>query len=110
MQREENIQFKVTADEKAMISDNASRANTNVSKYIRTIALTDNKVVFLDRGGYIPRQLIEINDKITGALRNGKISDALAHELLADIKSIMTKFVEISQQLTIIENSDMEGE
>lgn len=109
LKRTENIQFKASPEEKQIMLDNSARANTDLSKYLRTIATEEGKVIFLDKGGYIPRGLIEINDKINGALRNGKISDALGHELLSGIKEIMTKFVEISQQLTIINNCDEEG-
>jgi len=110
MKRKETIQIMVTADEKQIITEKAHRANTDVSKFIRTTTLTDGKVVFLDKGGYIPRNLIEINDKVKGALRDGKISDSLGHELLAGLKDIMTIFVEISQQLTIINNTEEEGD
>ncbi|SHM38635.1 plasmid mobilization protein [Ruminococcus flavefaciens] len=108
MKRSENVQFKATPEEKQIMLDNSAKANTDLSKYLRTIATEEGKVIFLDKGGYIPRNLIEINDKINAALRNGKISDALGHELIAGIKDIMTKFVEISQQLTIINNADEE--
>ncbi|MBR4626095.1 MAG: hypothetical protein IKO47_00050 [Ruminococcus sp.] len=108
MKRTDNIQLKVYPDEKKAIAANAERAGTDVSKYLRTVGIEEGKVVFLDKGAYIPRQLIEINDKITGALRCGKISDALGQEIIEATKTIMTKFVEVSQQLTTISPDDEE--
>ena len=106
MKRTENIQFKATPDEKQIMLDNSARANTDLSKYLRTVATEEGKVLFLDKGGYIPRNLIEINDKINGALKDGKISDACGQEIISMLKDIMVRFVEISKQLTTIENSE----
>lgn len=108
MKRTENIQFKATPDEKQIMLDNSARANTDLSKYLRTVATEEGKVVFLDKGGYIPRNLIEVNDKINGALRDGKISNTLGNELLATLKEIMAKFIEISKQITTIDSSEEE--
>lgn len=106
MKRTENIQFKATPDEKQIMLDNSARASTDLSKFLRTVATEEGKVLFLDKGGYIPRNLIEINDRIKGALRDGKISDTLGHELLATLKEIMAKFIEISHQITTIESNE----
>lgn len=108
MKRNENIQLKVYSNEKEAIARNAERAGTDVSKYLRTVGIEEDKVIFLDKGAFIPRQLVEINDKITGALRCGKISDALGQEIVEATKTIMTKFVEVSQQLTTISPDDEE--
>ena len=108
MRRTENIQLKVYPEEKAAITANAERAGTDVSKYLRTVGIEEGKVVFLDKGAYIPRNLIEINDKISGALRDGKISDALGSEIIENVREIMRKFVEVSQQLTTISPDEEE--
>ena len=108
MKRTETIQLKVNKNEKEAIANNADRAGTDISKYLRTVGIEEGKIVFLDKGAYIPRQLIEINDKITGALRNGKISDALGKELVENTKAIMEKFVEVSKQLTTISPDEEE--
>lgn len=108
MKRTETIQLKVNKNEKETIANNAERAGTDISKYLRTVGIEEEKVVFLDKGAFIPKQLIEINDKITGALRCGKISDALGQEIIEATKTIMTTFVEVSQQLTTISPDDEE--
>lgn len=108
MKRKENIQVKAFEEEKLIIQRNAESANLDVSKYLRTVGMSDEKVVFLDKGAYIPKNLIEINDKITCALREGKISDKLGLEIIAQIRDIMEKFVEISKQLTVVETDEEE--
>lgn len=105
MKRTENIQIKLSPDEKESILRNAERANTNTSMYLRTVGIAEGKVIFLDKGAYIPKNLIEVNDKITWALRNGKISDELGREIISLTKDVMIKFVEVTKQLTTI-NSD----
>jgi len=109
MKRTETIQVKLFSEEKEAILRNVERASTDVSKYLRTLGMAEGKVIFLDKGAYIPQNLIEINDKITGALRNGKISDELGCEIISLLKNIMIKFVEVTKQLTTI-NSDEEDE
>lgn len=108
MKRTENIQIKLSPDEKESILRNAERANTNTSMYLRTVGITEGKVIFLDKGGYIPKNLIEINDKITGALRNGKISEDKGNEIIELTRNVMSKFVEISNYLTTISLDDEE--
>lgn len=108
MKRKENIQVKAFEEEKLVIQRNAESANLDVSKYLRTVGMSDEKVVFLDKGAHIPKNLIEINDKITGALREGKIADKLGLEIIAQIREIMEKFVEISKHLTVVEADEEE--
>lgn len=108
MKRTENIQVKASPEEKEKISRNAERAGTNTSKYLRTIGTEEGKVIFLDRGAYIPKNLIEINDKITGALRNSQISDEKGNEIIDLLKRNMTAFIEITEQLTAIIADDEE--
>lgn len=108
MKRTENIQIKLSPDEKESILRNAERANTNTSVYLRTVGIAEGKVIFLDKGGYIPKNLIEINDKITGALRNGKISEDKGNEIIELTRNVMSKFVEISNYLTTISLDDEE--
>ena len=109
MKRTYNIQLKVSSTEKEAIERNAAKAGMTTSKYLRTIGTEEGKVIFLDKGGYIPKNLIEINDKITGVLRNGQISHEKGIEIIDILKRIMTAFVEVTEQLTVI-RSDSEEE
>ena len=109
MKRTYNIQLKVSSTEKEAIERNAAKAGMTTSKYLRTIGTEEGKVIFLDKGGYIPKNLIEINDKITGVLRNGQISDEKGIEIIDILKRITTAFVEVTEQLTVI-RSDSEEE
>lgn len=108
MKKTENIQIKASPEEKEKIARNAERACTNISKYLRTVGTEEGKVIFLDKGAYIPKNLIDINDKVTGALRNGQISDEKGNEIIDLLKRNMTAFVEVSEQLTVINADDEE--
>ncbi|SEK17634.1 hypothetical protein SAMN02910353_00006 [Ruminococcus sp. YRD2003] len=107
MNRDSTIQVRLTEEEKQSIIKNAERANIpQASTYLRCIGVEEGKVIFLDKGGYIPRTLIEINDKITGALRSGKISDDLGREIKALLADVMCKFTDVSERLSTIRDEE----
>ena len=58
------IQFKVSQEVKDAIHQRAAAANLSVSDFLRTAALSDDKVVFLNESGSIAKALTEINYRI----------------------------------------------
>lgn len=103
-----NVQFKVSEAENKKFLENVKKSGLTKSKYLRSVACEEGKVIFLDKGAYIPRKLIEINDKITGALRNGNISEENAQEIITLLKNIMIKFVEVTDYLTTTTSNEEE--
>ena len=103
-----NVQFKVSEAENKKFLENVKKSGLDKSKYLRSVACEEGKVIFLDKGAYIPRKLIEINDKITGALRNGNISEENAQEIITLLKNIMIKFVEVTDYLTTTTSNEEE--
>ena len=103
-----NVQFKVSEAENKKFLENVKKSGLDQSKYLRSVACEEGKVIFLDKGAYIPRKLIEINDKITGALRNGNISEENAQEIITLLKNIMIKFVEVTDYLTTTTSNEEE--
>ena len=103
-----NVQFKVSEEENKKFLENVKKSGLDKSKYLRLVACEEGKVIFLDKGAYIPRKLIEINDKITGALRNGNISEENAQEIITQLKNIMIKFVEVTDYLTTTTSNEEE--
>ena len=95
-----NVQFKVSQEENKKILENVQKSGLDKSKYLRLVACEEGNVIFLDKGHYIPRNLIEINDKITCAQRDGNISEDLGQEIITLLKDVMVKFVEVTDYLT----------
>lgn len=106
--KEKYIQFKASEAENKKFLENVKKSGLDKSKYLRSVACEEGKVIFLDKGAYIPRKLIEINDKITDALRNGNISEENAQEIITLLKNIMIKFVEVTDYLTTTTSNEEE--
>ena len=103
------IQIKLSPEAQERIQLKAERLNLDVSKFIRTVALSDDKIIVLDKGGYIARSLIEIQDILSCALRDGKIDDNLCRILCSRLNDIFDKFIKLTEQLTdisVIEGCD----
>ncbi len=112
-QKSTQIQFKLSPEAKEKIQLKADRMNLDLSKFIRAVALSDDKIIVLDKGGYIARNLIEIQDSLNCALRDGKINDNLCKALCSKLNDIFDKFIQLSEQLTdisAIEGCDDESE
>ena len=58
------ITIRIDDNDKEIIKNKADLIGVDVSKFIRTCALSDDKIVVLSQGSEIVKNLIEIKNKI----------------------------------------------
>ena len=81
-----------------------------MSAYLRTVALSDDKVIFLNQSGSIAKSLAEISTNLDRALRDKEIKSDLEEEILRMFSLINDDFIEILDQISDIKLSDEGGE
>ena len=81
-----------------------------MSAYLRTVALSDDKVIFLNQSGSIAKSLAEISTNLDRALRDKEIKSDLEEEMLRMFSLINDDFIEILDQISDIKLSDEGGE
>ena len=96
------LQVKVTPEIKEAIFERAAAAELTLSDYIRTVALSDTKVIFLDRGGSIAKSLAEININLDRALRGKDITTEVERELIAALNNVSNSLHIIFDKLNTI--------
>lgn len=96
------LQVKVTPEIKEAIFERAAAADLTLSDYIRTVALSDTKVIFLDRGGSIAKSLAEININLDRALRGKDITTEVERELIAALNNVSNSLHIIFDKLNTI--------
>lgn len=89
------LQCRVSVTDKEMISQRAKAAHMDNSKYLRTVALSDKKVIFLNQCGSIAKSLAEISTNLDRALRGKEIKSDLEEEMLRMFSLINDDFFEI---------------
>lgn len=95
------ITIRIDDNDKEIIKNKADLIGVDVSKFIRTCALSDDKIVVLSQGSEIVKNLIEIKNKIDSFNEDEKNVKNLA-TLLSYIDNIFTRFNEISEYLSDI--------
>lgn len=100
------IQFKVSQEVKDAIHQRAAAANLSVSDFLRTAALSDDKVVFLNESGSIAKALTEININLDRALRGREITTDVEKELLDKLSDLYDIFYEVLDKISNINNLD----
>ena len=69
-----SMQFRVDEAEAETIKRKAERADMNVSKYLRTMALSDEKLVILEKGGEISSLMSSLHIDIHDAVIHNKVN------------------------------------
>lgn len=98
------IQFKASPEVKNEITQRAKAAGLNVSEFIRSAVLSDDKIVFLNESGSIAKSLAEININLERALRGREITTDLEKELIEKFGDIYDLFYEVLNSLSNINN------
>ena len=104
------LQCRVSVTDKEKISHRAEAAHLKMSAYLRTVALSDEKVIFLNEIGSIAKSLAEISTNLDSALRDKEIKSDLEEEMLRMFSLINDDFIEILDQISDIKLSDEGGE
>ena len=104
------LQCRVSVTDKDKISQRAKAAQMDNSKYLRTVALSDDKVIFLNQSGSIAKSLAEISTNLDKALRDKEIKSDIEEEMLRMFSLINDDFIEILDQISDIKLSDEGGE
>lgn len=73
-------------------------------------SLTDVKKVIIDKSGFISRYLIEINDHLSAAMRDDKLSDELLENIYKKLCEVASAFVAVTKDLTIFKSSAQKEE
>lgn len=107
MDKTTQIQIKVTNEQKEIIKDKAKCLDMTMSDFIKVSVLSDNKNIFLDKGGGIAAALTQIQIELSSALRGKEITSETEVKLLAVMEDVLDKFSKITEQLTEI-NQDGE--
>lgn len=104
------MQFRIASSDKDKIIQRANAAQLSISSYIRTVALYDDKVTFLNQSGSIAKSLAEISTNLDRALRGKEIKSDLEEDLLNKFNLINDDFVDILEQISKIKLSDEGGD
>ena len=94
------FQMKMYGNEDDTLNRLAETANTDKTSFAKRRIFSEDGIIILDKSNYISRSLIEINDQLKGAQRDGKLSDALIDKTYAKLCDVARVFVTISKELT----------
>ena len=94
------FQMKMYGDEDEKLNRLAEAANTDKTTFSKRRIFDDESIIILDKSNYISRSLIEINDQLKGAQRDGKLSDELIDKTYVKLCDVACAFVTISKELT----------
>lgn len=106
-QKLSTIQVKLPQSVKDKILKKAAAANTSLSEYIRFVASTDQKVIFLDDSGSIAKSLAEISINLDRALRVKGITTEQERALLEKFHDIWDSFYDILERISTINNFEI---
>lgn len=103
------IAIRISKEEKQLIDDAAKRIGVSSSQYIRSLALSKDKLVFLDESGSIAKAITQLQIDFAMATC-GKALSAEGEEyisgLLDDINAKFDKLIEYTTQIDIDEDDE----
>jgi uncharacterized protein (DUF1778 family) len=101
------ITIRGSKEEKQLIDDATKRIGVSFSQYIRSLALSKDKLVFLDESGSIAKAITQLQIDCAMATR-GKALSAEGEEyisgLLDDINAKFDELIEYTTQIDIDED------
>lgn len=100
------IQLKVSQEVKDKITQRAKAAELTVSDFMRTAALSNDKVIFLNESGSIAKSLTELSINLERALRGREITKDVEKELIEKFGNIYDMFYEVLDSLSNINHLD----
>ena len=104
----QTIQIKLPAETKDKISQRAKAAEMTVSDFMRTAALSDSTMLFLNESGSIAKSLAEISINLDRALRGRDITTDIEKELLIKFGDVFDCFLDVLNQISDMNNKNKE--
>ena len=95
------FQMRLCHDENDTLINLAEKANTDKTSFVKRRIFSDKGIIILDNAHLISRALIEINDKLTGAQRDGKLSEELFNKTYEKLCEVSRAFTAVSKELTV---------
>lgn len=99
-----SIQFYVSTTLKEHIDKKADSLFMDKAQFLRLVALAEQPVYVLEKGHYIARYLLEMNDIINDAILNNSFEGKYDKVIQRKVEDIFNLFVEISLRLTDVNN------
>lgn len=106
----DTFQMKLYSDEKSRLEELAKAAGTDKTAFIKARIFSDENIVILDKSNFISRSLIEINDHLSAAMREDKLSDDLLENIYKKLCEVASAFVAVTKVLTIFKTSTQKEE
>lgn len=106
--RNKKIEIRLSEPEKMKVEESAKCYGMNVSDFVRTLALSDKKILVLASGSEIARSLVQIHIELQNAQKNGVLSNKYTLSLLQSMEELIEAFNAVSEQLTDIRSNDEE--
>ena len=106
----DTFQMKLYSDEKSRLEELAKAAGTDKTAFIKARIFSDENIVILDKSNFISRSLIEINDHLSAAMREDKLSDDLLEDIHKKLCEVASAFVAVTKVLTIFKTSTQKEE
>ena len=93
------LEVRVTAAQLEKLDALAAKANMDRSQFVRTVCLQGDRLVVLSDFPEIVRMLSEIDGKLSSAIVNGDLSEALMAETNKLLEKIVAYLIRIDSQL-----------
>ena len=93
------IEVRMTESQIEKLDALAEKANMDRSQYVRTVCLQGDRLVILTDFPEIVRMLSEIDGKLSSAIVNGDLSEALMAETNKLLEKIVAYLIRIDSQL-----------
>ena len=106
----DTFQMKMYGDEKSHLEKLAQIAGTDKTTFSKARIFSDEKIIILDKSGFISRYLIEINDHLSAAMCDDKLSDELLENIYKKLCEVASAFVAVTKDLTIFKSSAQKEE
>lgn len=103
------ITIRLSKEEKQLIDDAAKRIGVSSSQYIRSLALSKDKLVFLDESGSIAKAITQLQIDFAMATRGKALStegEEYISGLLDDINAKFDELIEYTTQIDIDEDDE----
>ena len=102
------IQIRVSEEEKAKIEDITKSVGTDVSTFLRKVALKNDKVILLEEGPTIAKELYELVCTIKSAENSDKIEGVYVAAFLSKVEALISAFNKLTEKLTDISDSEID--
>ena len=101
------INVRVSESEKSIIEGKANSVSLGTSEFLRTAALSDDKIILLQEGATIAKKLCELVCTFEKTEESRNIGGIYATTILSKIEELIASFNKLSEKLTDISENDV---